>query len=198
MHTRRLHDIGGIGGHGDGGYGRDFPAAAFAVRMTGALLDSGDGTLRQQSMQQLRELVAGGAAGHEVVAWFDGLPSARQQLWPATIDQEAALLPKLHKVLSDENHFQVRHIHIIILHVDNTQTWQHCALCADQAAALSSLHMTALVKHAPSGDVRQERQWGNFERRARKPVAFPVRYWARTRALKQGVDVFYEDRKCAM
>ena len=99
--------------------------------MTGALLDSGDGTLRQQSMQQLRELVAGGAAGHEVVAWFDGLPSARQPLWPATIDQEAALLPKLHKVLSDENHFQVRHIHIIILHVDNTQTWQHCALCAD-------------------------------------------------------------------
>jgi hypothetical protein len=76
--------------------------------MMGALLDSGDGTLRQQSIQQLRELVVGGAAGHEVVAWFDGLPSARLQQWPDIIDKETALLPKLQKVLSDENHFQVR------------------------------------------------------------------------------------------
>lgn len=106
-------------------HGRDFPAAAFAVRMTGALLDSGDGMLRQQSMQQLRELVLGGAAGHEVVAWFDGLPAARVQRWPTTIDQEAALLPKLHKVLSDENHFQVRASTCIHSRASTVRTRQH-------------------------------------------------------------------------
>ena len=61
-----------------------------------------------QGTAHLRTLVDAGAAGHEVVAWFDGLPASRLDQWPKTIEHETAELPKLRKVLSAENHFQVR------------------------------------------------------------------------------------------